>query len=102
MEPLSAGLPDRKDVTYLSVPTTTRFWTCTPLMWPLYTLMWLHGGANDGQVSRTSGTWGEVIEVARADHFEIIGLRLGLNGLFPYDHLALLGRLTQVLAERGL
>ncbi len=101
MASLNAELPNREDVTYFSVPTTTSFWTCTPLMWPLYLLLKLHDGANDGQVSQTSGTWGEVLEVAMADHLEMIGMHFGLNRFFPYDHLALYGRLTRLLAERG-
>lgn len=101
MARLNTGLPDREDVSYFSIPSTTPLWTCTPLMWPLYLLLWLHDGANDGQVSRTSSSWGEVIEEAHADHFEMIGLRLGLNRFFPYDQLALWGRLTRILVERG-
>lgn len=101
MARLNEELPDREDVAYFSIPSTTSLWKCTPLMWPLYTLMWLHDGANDGQVSRTSGSWGEVIEEAQADHFEMIGMRLGLNRIFPFDHLAMWGRLTRFLAERG-
>ncbi len=101
MARLNNELPNREDVSYFSIPAITRLWTCTPLMWSLYLLLRMHGGANDGQVSKVSGTWGEVLEVAQSDHFEIIGLRLGLNHFFPYDHLALMGRVTRVLAERG-
>ncbi len=102
MAQLNSLLPDREDVAYFSIPAATRFLTCTPLMWPLYLLMRFHGGPNDGQVSQLSGSWGEVVEVAKADHFEVIGLRLGLNSLFPCDHLALYGHLTRLLSERGL
>lgn len=101
MTQLNTELPDREDVSYFSIPTATRFLTCTPLMWPLYLLLRVHGGPNDGQVSEYSGTWGEVIEVAQSDHFEIIGLRLGFNWIFPYDHLALYGRVARTLAGRG-
>ena len=102
MARFNSELLNRPDVLYLSVSTATPLWSCTPLMWPLYALMWIHSGPNDGQVSNSSSQWGEVLENARADHFETIGLRLGLNLLFPFDHLALFERVTHVLAARGL
>jgi len=93
--------PDVSATAYFSVPASTPFLSCCPIMWPTYLLIRALRGPNDGQVSVASARWGEVLEVADTDHLELVGMRYGLN-LFREDrHLDLFGRITRVLAEKG-
>jgi len=93
---------DSDRVVYLSIPTWTPFWSCCPAMWPSWLALFLKGGQNDGQVTLRSSRWGEVMEVAKADHVQVIGLRYGFNSLNGKSHLDLYGRITEKLADRGL
>lgn len=65
--------PDREDVTYLSwagvrPPSEMPFWFKSS-----EAVIREQEGPNDGLVSVSSATWGELVAVERADHFESIG-----------------------------
>ena len=98
-EQFNRETPDNPGTTYLSVPCWTRFWMCCPAMWILYLILRLRNGLNDGQVSLESAKWGRVLEELEADHFQVIGLRIGLNALQPGHHLDLYGRISRAIAE---
>lgn len=93
---------DHPHTQYFSVPAVTSFVSCTPFLWLTYLLLAASRGPNDGQVPFKSAKWGEVLEEARADHFQLIGLRLGLNAWTGENHLDLYGRITMRLFERDL
>ncbi len=72
----NAATPDRADVTYLS-------WACArpnsempPWFKSRQTYIEEREGPNDGLVSVASATWGHLVNVERADHFEAIGWSL--------------------------
>jgi len=93
--------PDRPGTRYFSIPAKTGFIPCTPFLWPTYLFLLAVRGANDGQVPLDSAKWGEVLEEARADHIQLIGLRLGLNAWTCENHLDLYGRITMRLFGSG-
>lgn len=72
----NASTPDRDDVTYLS-------WACArpgnempPWFKARQAYIDKREGPNDGLVSVASATWGRLVAVERADHFEAIGWSL--------------------------
>jgi triacylglycerol lipase len=94
--------PEGDRVVYLSIPAWTPFWKCCPLMWPTWLPLAIQGGKNDGQVTIESAEWGEVLEIKKSDHVQLIGMRYGLNFFDRENHLSVYGRITEALAERGL
>ncbi|MCA9413929.1 MAG: alpha/beta fold hydrolase [Candidatus Omnitrophica bacterium] len=100
-EEFNREVPDDSRVRYLSIPASSPFWSCCPLLWPTWLILQIHSGANDGQVSLESAKWGEVLFEKRADHVHLIGMRYGLNRLQRESHLDIYGRITEELSKRG-
>jgi triacylglycerol lipase len=94
--------PDHAGTHYLSLPASTRALDCTPFLWFTLLVLYLARGLNDGQVTVASARWGEVIEEVQADHVALIGMRVGSNLFRAFNHLEIYGKITQVLAERGM
>ena len=91
MRQFNADTPDHPDVCYRSYSAARPVDQIPLIVRHHARTLQQEEGANDGQVSVESAQWGDHIATLSADHFELIGLQLGMAspGRPPFDHLAL-------------
>jgi triacylglycerol esterase/lipase EstA (alpha/beta hydrolase family) len=103
-EEFNVEVLDDSRVSYYSVAGVTNALTldlfnqdlCNPLLLP--TLLLTTTGPSDGLVTVQSATYGELLGLIPADHFDEIGQFLGLSSL-AFNHLAFYSRLGRFLTN---
>jgi len=92
MRQFNAATPDHIDVIYRSYAAVRPVEQLPWFMRRYARLIEQAEGENDSQVSRLSASWGTLVAVLSADHFELVSLNLWLNPFKrrqPFDPLPL-------------